>query len=106
MLAWGSRSLGRKSARGGLTSPQASADGPNAWIVPNYRRAVSPKYLRSEFRQFNRCGRGRSSALGVQTGQPMSRVGAGCQQPETTHRVSVAVRHVCGQSVNEFPSIR
>lgn len=27
---------------------------------------------------------------------------AGCQQPETTHSVSVAGRHVCGKSVDEF----
>ena len=27
---------------------------------------------------------------------------AGCQQPETTHSVSVAVRHACGQTVDEF----
>jgi hypothetical protein len=27
---------------------------------------------------------------------------AGCQQPETAHSVSVAIRHVCGQSIDEF----
>ena len=50
------------------TSPPVSADGPNAWIDPDYRPAdLRRKYFCNEFRQLSRWGHGRFFWQAVQS---------------------------------------